>query len=554
METKYEYLCLNAEENNNFPELSALAGDASVFRYDSNVGGLVTTVNGHDDPELDGDYYLGIPADRGSNILIIQAKDYSEDAYLLLNAYATDGLTRIEDVSVKTEGYLSSMRLSTDANPNYLAIDSMNLTASLTDKSASGKYTFVAHDDGYAMQLSSTGKFKNYATITFTGSTYALGKTQNLDEATTWYFNEMLGALYMKNGSVDYYWCVDLRDGTTKTGLYTYAETPEGEDIVPFALYEKTTTPATSYGAGTYYLAYNPATYVRYYANGYFDGDNYYSDQRLEGAGNYKYCYARSFGDSFEIRVNYYEYHNYYHTRIAKDGIGYAYYLFGADDQGKDIFVCLASGARFSFILAITVSLVNMTVGAIYGAIEGYYGGKADLIMERIVEILSAVPFMIVITLLKYHMGTSPQVLILFIAFFLTGWIGESGLVRMQFYRFKNQEYVLAARTLGAKDPRIMFRHIFPNALGTIVTSSVLVIPSMIFSETSLSYLGIINLSTGDMTSVGTMLANGQPYLTRFPHMIIFPAVFISLLMLTFNLFGNGLRDAFNPSLRGTED
>ena len=216
--------------------------------------------------------------------------------------------------------------------------------------------------------------------------------------------------------------------------------------------------------------------------------------------------------------------------------------------------VCLASGARFSFIMAIAVAVVNMVVGAIYGALEGYYGGKVDLIMERIVEILSAVPFMIVITLLKYHMGKQSQALILFIAFFLTGWIGMSGTVRMQFYRFKNQEYVLASRTLGAKDPRIMFKHIFPNALGTIITSSVLIIPGMIFSETSLSYLGIINLNSGSMTSVGTLLAAGQPFLVSYPHMILFPAIFISLLMLCFNLFGNGLRDAFNPSLRGTED
>ena len=124
----------------------------------------------------------------------------------------------------------------------------------------------------------------------------------------------------------------------------------------------------------------------------------------------------------------------------------------------------------------------------------------------------------------------------------------------MQFYRFKNQEYVLAARTLGAKDRRIMLKHIFPNALGTLVTGSVLAIPSMIYSETNLSYLGIINLTSGDLTSVGTLLAAGQPFLMTFPHIILFPSVFLALLMLSFNLFGNGLRDAFNPSLRGSED
>ncbi len=194
-----------------------------------------------------------------------------------------------------------------------------------------------------------------------------------------------------------------------------------------------------------------------------------------------------------------------------------------------------------------------MAVGAIYGAIEGYYGGKTDLIMERVSDILSAVPMMIIITLLKLHMGASSQILVLFLAFFLTGWIGMAGSTRMQFYRFKNREYVLAARTLGASDRRLMFKHIFPNALGTLVTGSALVIPSMIYSETNLSYLGIINLSSGNITSVGTLIAGGQALMETSPHIALFPSIFLALLMLSFNLFGNGLRDAFNPSLRGTE-
>ena len=287
----------------------------------------------------------------------------------------------------------------------------------------------------------------------------------------------------------------------------------------------------------------------------YSGRDSYTSKMRIEGEGVYTYDYARVLSDgSFEVRVNYYEYYCYMHSYVLKDRITEPFFFFGTTNLGKDIFTCLASGARFSFLLAIAVSVVNLIVGAIYGAIEGYYGGKVDLIMERIVEILSAVPFMIVITLLKYHMKEVNHALLIFISFFLTGWIGMSGTVRMQFYRFKNQEYVLASRTLGARDVRIMFKHIFPNALGTIVTSCVLVIPAVIFSETSLSYLGIINLETGSMTSVGTLLAGGQPFLVTFPHMIVYPSIFISLLMLSFNLFGNGLRDAFNPSLRGTEE
>ncbi|MBE6626355.1 MAG: ABC transporter permease [Ruminococcaceae bacterium] len=278
--------------------------------------------------------------------------------------------------------------------------------------------------------------------------------------------------------------------------------------------------------------------------------DNYTSTMYWEGDEKlYNYAEAKD-GGMWKIRVDYKEYYAY----INRDkGISEPLFIFGANNAGKDIFTCLASGARFSFILALIVASVNLCVGAIYGAIEGYYGGKIDLIMERIVDLLASIPFMIVITLLKYHFDAS-HIVILFISFFLTGWTGMAGRTRMQFYRFKNQEYVLVARTLGARDRRIMFKHIFPNAIGTLITSSVLVIPSVIFSETSLSYLGIINLSTGNMTSVGTLLATGQNYLFTYPHMILFPSLFISLLMLCFNLFGNGLRDAFNPSLRGTED
>lgn len=273
-----------------------------------------------------------------------------------------------------------------------------------------------------------------------------------------------------------------------------------------------------------------------------------------ETAENRIYEYAIKNQTGFNVRINYYEYYKYYHTEVLKDGIKEPFFLFGTTASGKDILTCLGGGARLSFLLAICVSLVNLFVGTIYGAIEGYYGGVADMLMERFSDILSAVPFMIVITLLKMHMKSSSQLLILFIAFFLTGWISAAGRTRMQFYRFKNQEYVMASRTLGASDVRVMFKHIFPNSLGTLITSTVLVIPGMIFSESSLSYLGIINLETGSLTSVGTMLSAADPYLATYPYMMLFPAVFISLLMLSFNLFGNGLRDAFNPSLRGTED
>ena len=282
------------------------------------------------------------------------------------------------------------------------------------------------------------------------------------------------------------------------------------------------------------------------------NGTDEYTSTMLFEDGEKQYSYAIWKEPNWEVRVDYREYYIYQHY-VADDGITEPCFLFGANNFGKDLFTCLSSGARFSFVLAIIVASVNLCVGAIYGSIEGYYGGKLDIIMERFVELLTSIPFMIVITLMKYHFNVS-HIILLFFAFFLTGWTGMAGRTRMQFYRFKNQEYVLVARTLGASDRRVMFKHIFPNAIGTLITSSVLVIPGVIFSETSLSYLGIINLSTGSMTSVGTLLSAGQNYLYTYPHMLVFPSIFISLLMLCFNLFGNGLRDAFNPSLRGSED
>ena len=283
----------------------------------------------------------------------------------------------------------------------------------------------------------------------------------------------------------------------------------------------------------------------------------------------YYYVYGIRMPSTVQVRVEYYEYYTYLHAK-ADDGISEPLFYFGTTDTGKDIFACLAYGARFSFIFASVVALVNFIVGVIWGSISGYFGGVLDLAMERFCEVLGSVPSMIIITLLKFHLGRFilenalyqlvdvQSALILFISFFATGWIGMAGRTRMQFYRFKNQEYVLAARTLGASDARIMFKHIFPNGIGTIVTSVALVIPSMIYSETSLSYLGIINLEAGNLTSVGTLINSGQKAFQTGElyrsFVALFPCAFLVLLMLSFNLFGNGLRDAFNTSLRGSEE
>ena len=298
------------------------------------------------------------------------------------------------------------------------------------------------------------------------------------------------------------------------------------------------------------YEADSPSNLMAEYNSTRIEGENGIN----EGGKQYFYAYGRKVDGGIEVRAEYYEYYIYQHTQVLKDGIEKPSFLFGTTDTGKDIFACLAYGARFSFVFATVVAAVNFIVGVIWGSISGYFGGKIDLVMERFAEILGSVPTMIVITLLKYHMGSTSQALVLFIAFFATGWIGMASRTRMQFYRFKRQEYILSARTLGASDGRLMFKHIFPNAIGTLITGSVLTIPGVIFSESSLTYLGIVNLESSTMTSVGTMLANGRNYLSTDPYIILFPALFISLLEISFNLFGNGLRDAFNPSLRGTED
>lgn len=342
-------------------------------------------------------------------------------------------------------------------------------------------------------------------------------------------------------------------------------------------LKDRPTKEKNKYDANIYYVTENPkaSTIVPKLENGqiipnywkYEAGEESslipeYTSLRIEGENGvtedgkqYFYAYGRKVDGGIEVRTEYYEYYTYQHTQVLKDGIGEPNFWFGTTQTGKDIFACLAYGARFSFVFATVVAAANFIVGVIWGSISGYFGGKIDLFMERVSDVLSAVPTMIVITLLKYHMGATSQALVLFIAFFATGWIGMAATTRMQFYRFKNQEYILAARTLGARDARIMFKHIFPNGLGTIVTRIALVIPAMIYSETSLSYLGIINLEAGNTTSVGTLIAAGQQsIIANAGYVALFPCMFLVLMMLSFNLFGNGLRDAFNPSLRGTED
>ena len=223
-------------------------------------------------------------------------------------------------------------------------------------------------------------------------------------------------------------------------------------------------------------------------------------------------------------------------------------FLFGTDASGFDLFKRSFAGLRTSLILGVCTAAFCFLFGLIWGSISGYFGGNVDLFMERFCEILSGVPWIVIVTLCILHFGNSFGVFLL--ALCLTGWMGTAARTRTQFYRFKGREYVLASRTLGANDLRLIFRHILPNSMGTIITSSVLMVPSVIFSEATLAYL---NLGLQGKQAFGVMMAANQPYLGIYPNLVIFPAVIISLMMISFNLFGNGLRDAFNPSLKGSD-
>ena len=223
-------------------------------------------------------------------------------------------------------------------------------------------------------------------------------------------------------------------------------------------------------------------------------------------------------------------------------------YLFGTNKMGHDLLTVALSSLKTSLLVAIISSAACLIIGLIWGSISGYFGGNVDIIMERITDILGGVPWIVMMTLIILLLGNN--IVTFAIALIMTGWIGTSSRTRTQFYRFKGREYVLASRTLGASDARLIFRHILPNGSGTIVTGSVLMIPGCIFSEASISYLG---LGLQGVDSFGVLLSDNQIYLSTRPLLVIIPAIIISLLMISFNLFGNGLRDALNPTLKGGE-
>ncbi|MDE7353587.1 MAG: ABC transporter permease [Acetatifactor sp.] len=350
-----------------------------------------------------------------------------------------------------------------------------------------------------------------------------------------------MGIIYRNFSYADYQ---KLQDWQNETGIQVIYPYVDAEDINGISdnpnIWYKMNSDGTA-------LLDEEGNYIPAYSTRSDRAGAPYDSIRLAGdPGDWVYSTAKA--GSVQCRILYYNYYIYLNGHEPS-------YLMGTNVMGLDLFTAIGLGARFSLIFAVLVSVINLSIGAVYGSIQGYYGGAIDMTLDRIADILSGVPFVVVTTLFQLHLAQKVGVVVSFLfAFVLTGWIGMAALTRKQFYRFKGQEFVLAARTLGAGDGRLMFKHIFPNAIGTIITSCALVIPGVINSETSMTYLGIVDLSTYAGTTIGTLLSQGNGAATTAPHAMLFPSIFLGLLMICFNLFGNGLRDAFNPTTRGVDD
>lgn len=261
-----------------------------------------------------------------------------------------------------------------------------------------------------------------------------------------------------------------------------------------------------------------------------------YPEGSVIGVRNERYVMDVAMGD---VLVNYYIYR----------GMEDEYFWFGTDALGRDILTRLFRGSRISLIIAFVSVAVNLVIGALVGAIIGYYGGKVDMISMRAIEIINGIPWLVMIVLFVLFVGTGMWALIG--ALVIRGWIGTMFIMRAQFYRFKGREYVLAARTQGVPDRKLIFRHIMPNTLAPLITASMFAVPGAIFTEAFLAFIGL-GLAPPE-PSIGILLADGQRVLLHYPFLTVIPAVLISVLILSFNLFANGLRDALDPTMRGEE-
>jgi dipeptide transport system permease protein len=239
-----------------------------------------------------------------------------------------------------------------------------------------------------------------------------------------------------------------------------------------------------------------------------------------------------------------------YNEQNLKTGINLepsSEHWFGTDDLGRDVFVRVCEGGRISLTIGVMAALIDLLIGVIYGGIAGYHGGRTDEVMMRIVDVLWGLPYLLTVILLMVVMP--PGLGTIIIALTVTGWLNMARLVRGQVLQLKEQEFVLAARTLGAGTKRILFKHLIPNAMGPIIIMLTLTVPSAIFAEAFLSFLGLG--VQAPVASWGTMINDSLiTVLSGEWWRLFFPALFLCITMLAFNAFGDGLRDALDPKMR----
>ena len=223
-----------------------------------------------------------------------------------------------------------------------------------------------------------------------------------------------------------------------------------------------------------------------------------------------------------------------------------AYHIFGTDSLGRDICTRCAMGCRISLLIAAIAVLIDILIGVVYGLVAGYFGGMTDMIMQRITEIVSGIPTLVVLTLLLLVL--KPGLSSIIIAMVFTGWIGMSRIVRAQTLKLKSMEYVLASRTLGASSLEILRDDLLPNMLGQIIVTFMFSIPNAIFTEAFLAFIGLG--VPAPLASLGTMINDGYQSAMMYPYMVLLPIIVLGLLMLCFNLFADGLRDAVDPQMK----
>ncbi|MBE6899530.1 MAG: ABC transporter permease [Ruminococcaceae bacterium] len=234
-----------------------------------------------------------------------------------------------------------------------------------------------------------------------------------------------------------------------------------------------------------------------------------------------------------EIEQNLYE----------KNGFDDVYYWFGSDTLGRDIFTRVWEGTRISLYIAVVAVVIDVIFGLSYGLISGYFGGRLDAIMQRCAEILNSIPNLVIVTLMILVL--SPGLGAIIVALMITGWIPMSRIARAQMLKLKEQEFVLASKTLGASPMRIIFKEIMPNIIGQIITQTMFSIPHAIFTEAFLAFVGLG--IPAPMASLGTLISDAYKNFSTHPYMIVSPLIVLALLMLSFNLLADGLRDALDP-------